>query len=73
MLAFSDQKDIALELNVTNLGEDAYEAQLTASFPKSLSYSAVRTISSVSPADRYLTYLLFILFITISIVYCVHY
>ncbi|XP_051745804.1 integrin alpha-6b isoform X2 [Ctenopharyngodon idella] len=51
MLAFSDQKDIALELNVTNLGEDAYEAQLTASFPKSLSYSAVRTISSGKPIN----------------------
>ncbi|XP_056110348.1 integrin alpha-6b isoform X1 [Rhinichthys klamathensis goyatoka] len=49
ILSLSDQKDIALEINVKNKGEDAYEAQLTASFPKSLSYSAVRTKSSDKP------------------------
>lgn len=54
IFSLSDQKDIVLELNVINRGDDAYEAQLIASFPKSLSYSAVRTKSSVSPADRYL-------------------
>jgi len=60
ILSLSDQKDIALEINVKNKGEDAYEAQLTASFPKSLSYSAVRTKSGVSPAARYQTYSLFV-------------
>uniref|UniRef100_A0A8C2PQP2 Integrin, alpha 6b n=1 Tax=Cyprinus carpio TaxID=7962 RepID=A0A8C2PQP2_CYPCA len=39
ILSLSDQKDIALEIKVLNKGEDAYEAQLTSSFPKSLSYS----------------------------------
>lgn len=63
ILSLSDQKDIALELKVNNKGEDAYEAQLTASFPKSLSYSAVRTKSSVSPAARYRTYSLFVIII----------
>lgn len=61
ILSLSDQKDIALEVKVINQGEDAYEAQLTASFPKSLSYSGIRTLSSVSPANRYLTYLLFVI------------
>uniref|UniRef100_A0A671T1M7 Integrin alpha-6-like n=1 Tax=Sinocyclocheilus anshuiensis TaxID=1608454 RepID=A0A671T1M7_9TELE len=42
ILSLSDQKDIVLEIKVVNQGEDAYEAQLTSSFPKSLSYSAVR-------------------------------
>ncbi|XP_050971643.1 integrin alpha-6b [Labeo rohita] len=42
ILSLSDQKDIALEINVVNKGEGAYEAQLSSSFPKSLSYSAVR-------------------------------
>lgn len=45
ILSLSDQKEIALEIKAVNLGEDAYETQLTASFPKSLSYSAVRTQS----------------------------
>uniref|UniRef100_A0A8C1CKI1 Integrin, alpha 6b n=1 Tax=Cyprinus carpio carpio TaxID=630221 RepID=A0A8C1CKI1_CYPCA len=39
ILSLSDQKDIALEIKVENKGEDAYEAQLSSSFPKSLSYS----------------------------------
>uniref|UniRef100_A0A672NG36 Integrin alpha-6-like n=1 Tax=Sinocyclocheilus grahami TaxID=75366 RepID=A0A672NG36_SINGR len=47
ILSLSDQKDIVLEIKVVNQGEDAYEAQLTSSFPKSLSYSAVRTKSGV--------------------------
>uniref|UniRef100_A0A671T4D8 Integrin alpha-6-like n=1 Tax=Sinocyclocheilus anshuiensis TaxID=1608454 RepID=A0A671T4D8_9TELE len=42
ILSLSDQKDIVLEIKVVNQGEDAYEAQLTSSFPKSLSYSAVQ-------------------------------
>uniref|UniRef100_A0A671SNI1 Integrin alpha-6-like n=1 Tax=Sinocyclocheilus anshuiensis TaxID=1608454 RepID=A0A671SNI1_9TELE len=40
ILSLSDQKDIVLEIKVVNQGEDAYEAQLSSSFPKSLSYSA---------------------------------
>ncbi|KAF4118688.1 integrin alpha-6b [Onychostoma macrolepis] len=49
ILSLSDQKDIALEIKVVNQGEDAYEAQLSSSFPKSLSYSAVRTKSGDKP------------------------
>uniref|UniRef100_A0A672PES0 Integrin alpha-6-like n=1 Tax=Sinocyclocheilus grahami TaxID=75366 RepID=A0A672PES0_SINGR len=48
ILSLSDQKDIALEIKVANQGEDAYEAQLSSSFPKSLSYSAVRIQSGVT-------------------------
>ncbi|XP_048053082.1 integrin alpha-6b isoform X2 [Megalobrama amblycephala] len=51
IFSLSDQKDIVLELNVINPGDDAYEAQLIASFPKSLSYSAVRTKSSDKPIN----------------------
>lgn len=51
-MSLSDQKDVALEITVTNQGEDAYEAQLTSSFPKSVSYSAFRTKSNVSSAAR---------------------
>ncbi|KAM4605583.1 integrin alpha-6-like [Polymixia lowei] len=47
VLSLSDQKDIALEITVTNLnGDDAYEASVTASLPPSLSYSAFRTASN---------------------------
>ncbi|XP_043101910.1 integrin alpha-6b [Puntigrus tetrazona] len=49
ILSLSDQKDIALEIKVVNRGEDAYEAQLSSSFSKSLSYSAVRTKSGEKP------------------------
>ncbi|KAF5909276.1 integrin alpha-6-like isoform X2, partial [Clarias magur] len=46
VISLSNQKDIALEVTVTNKGgDDAYESVLTASFPDSLSYSAVRTKS----------------------------
>ena len=48
----SDQKDVALEIHVTNMpsdptepqrdGDDAHEAVLTARFPHELPYSAVR-------------------------------
>uniref|UniRef100_A0A8C2B334 Integrin, alpha 6b n=1 Tax=Cyprinus carpio TaxID=7962 RepID=A0A8C2B334_CYPCA len=48
ILSLSDQKDIALEIKVENKGEDAYEAQLSSSFPKSLSYSKVYTKSDVN-------------------------
>uniref|UniRef100_A0A8C2I8N7 Integrin, alpha 6b n=1 Tax=Cyprinus carpio TaxID=7962 RepID=A0A8C2I8N7_CYPCA len=54
ILSLSDQKDIALEIKVLNKGEDAYEAQLTSSFPKSLSYSDVHTESDVS-SDKTVT------------------
>ncbi|XP_062434250.1 integrin alpha-6 isoform X2 [Rhea pennata] len=52
VLILKDQKDIALEITVTNNpsdaknpqkdGEDAYEAKLIATFPDSLTYSAFR-------------------------------
>ncbi|XP_076198721.1 integrin alpha-6 isoform X2 [Aptenodytes patagonicus] len=52
VLVLKDQKDIALEVTVTNNpsdaknpqkdGEDAYEAKLIATFPDSLTYSAFR-------------------------------
>jgi len=52
VLLLKDQKDIALEITVTNNpsdakkpqkdGEDAYEAKLIATFPDSLTYSAFR-------------------------------
>lgn len=48
----SDQKDVALEIHVTNLpsdpaepqrdGDDAHEALLTVTFPPELPYSALR-------------------------------
>ncbi|XP_034468695.1 integrin alpha-6b isoform X1 [Hippoglossus hippoglossus] len=43
LILLSNQKDITLEVNVTNLkGDDAHEARLVASFPRSLTYSAYR-------------------------------
>uniref|UniRef100_A0A8C3KKJ7 Integrin subunit alpha 7 n=1 Tax=Calidris pygmaea TaxID=425635 RepID=A0A8C3KKJ7_9CHAR len=52
IFAMSDQKDVALEIQVTNLpsdpaepqrdGDDAHEALLTATFPPELPYSALR-------------------------------
>ncbi|XP_048339879.1 integrin alpha-6 isoform X2 [Sphaerodactylus townsendi] len=52
VLVLKDQKDIALEITVTNIpsdprhpqrdGDDAHEAKLIASFPDSLTYSAFR-------------------------------
>lgn len=49
VLSLSNQKEIALEITVTNKdGDDAHEASLIASFPRSLSYSAYRTVSNVS-------------------------
>uniref|UniRef100_A0A8C7LE24 Integrin, alpha 6b n=1 Tax=Oncorhynchus kisutch TaxID=8019 RepID=A0A8C7LE24_ONCKI len=54
VVSLSDQKDIALEITVTNQnGDDAHEAALVASFPPSLSYSASRSapnaVSDTSP------------------------
>ncbi|KAK2822245.1 hypothetical protein Q5P01_022310 [Channa striata] len=43
LISLSDQKEIALEIKVTNFGgDDAYEASVTASFPPSLTYSTFR-------------------------------
>lgn len=44
VVSLRDQKDIALEITVTNQnGDDAHEATLVATFPPSLSYSASRS------------------------------
>uniref|UniRef100_A0A4W5RKF2 Integrin, alpha 6b n=1 Tax=Hucho hucho TaxID=62062 RepID=A0A4W5RKF2_9TELE len=44
VFTLSDQKDIVLEITVTNKnGDDAHEAALVASFPPSLSYSTSRS------------------------------
>uniref|UniRef100_A0A673ZY92 Integrin, alpha 6b n=1 Tax=Salmo trutta TaxID=8032 RepID=A0A673ZY92_SALTR len=49
VVSLSDQKDIALEITVTNKnGDDAHEAALVASFPSSLSYSASYSDRQVS-------------------------
>uniref|UniRef100_A0A7N8XRZ2 Integrin, alpha 6b n=1 Tax=Mastacembelus armatus TaxID=205130 RepID=A0A7N8XRZ2_9TELE len=48
VISLSDQKDIALEVTVTNLnGDDAYEAYVKASFPPSLTYSSSHTPPNV--------------------------
>lgn len=40
LISLSSQKDIALEVKVTNLnGDEAHEASLAATFPRSLTYS----------------------------------
>lgn len=53
-LVLKDQKDIALEITVTNSpsdprnptedGDDAHEAKLLATFPNTLTYSAYREL-----------------------------
>lgn len=49
MIKLSNQKDIALEVKVTNLnGDDAYEASVLAAFPHSLTYSEFRVPPNVS-------------------------
>uniref|UniRef100_A0A4W5RJM7 Integrin, alpha 6b n=1 Tax=Hucho hucho TaxID=62062 RepID=A0A4W5RJM7_9TELE len=49
VFTLSDQKDIVLEITVTNKnGDDAHEAALVASFPPSLSYSTSRSDRQVS-------------------------
>ncbi|XP_054826559.1 integrin alpha-6 isoform X1 [Eublepharis macularius] len=63
VLVLKDQKDIALEITVTNIpsdarnpqkdGDDAHEAKLIATFPDSLTYSAFR--ESKSFPDKQLT------------------
>lgn len=49
VIKLSNQKDIALEVNITNLnGDDAYEASMVAAFPHSLTYSEFRVPLNVS-------------------------
>lgn len=49
LISLSKQKDIALEVKVTNLnGDDAYEASVLASFPSYLTYSTFHLLSNVS-------------------------
>lgn len=49
MIKLSDQKDIALEVKVSNLnGDDAYEASVVAAFPRSLTYSEFHVPPNVS-------------------------
>lgn len=49
LISLSEQKDIALEITVTNQnGDPAHEASLIASFPRSLTYSAFRVGNNVS-------------------------
>ncbi|XP_063215051.1 integrin alpha-7 isoform X8 [Chroicocephalus ridibundus] len=62
IFAMSDQKDVALEIHVTNLpsdpaepqrdGDDAHEAMLTATFPPELPYSALRPYDGRAPSDK---------------------
>lgn len=48
VFSLSSQKDIALEVTVTNPhGDDAYEASVIANFPSSLTYSAYRVSPEV--------------------------
>ncbi|XP_021238523.1 integrin alpha-7 [Numida meleagris] len=62
IFAMSDQKDVALEIHVTNVpsdptepqrdGDDAHEAVLTARFPEELPYSAVRSYDGRTAPDK---------------------
>uniref|UniRef100_A0A668AH72 Integrin, alpha 6b n=1 Tax=Myripristis murdjan TaxID=586833 RepID=A0A668AH72_9TELE len=46
VVSLGDQKEIALEVTVTNMnGDDAYEASVVASFPPTLTYSAFRPVT----------------------------
>uniref|UniRef100_A0A8D3ECC3 Integrin, alpha 6b n=1 Tax=Scophthalmus maximus TaxID=52904 RepID=A0A8D3ECC3_SCOMX len=54
LISLSNQNDIALEVTVTNLnGDDAHEASLAASFPRSLAYSTYVTCYQFQ--DRHVT------------------
>lgn len=54
LLSLSNQKDVTLEVKVTNLGgDDAYEASVLATFPSSLTYSTFRVLPNVSPTSRH--------------------
>uniref|UniRef100_A0AAQ5YKE7 Integrin alpha-2 domain-containing protein n=1 Tax=Amphiprion ocellaris TaxID=80972 RepID=A0AAQ5YKE7_AMPOC len=49
VISLSDQKNIALEVSVTNKnGDDAHEAYVIVSLPRSLTYSAYRVLDNVS-------------------------
>ncbi|CAL8345719.1 unnamed protein product [Merluccius merluccius] len=51
LVSLSDQKEIALEITVTNnKGDDAYEASLNATFPNTLSYSTFRVLQNADVA-----------------------
>ncbi|XP_074836469.1 integrin alpha-7 isoform X2 [Carettochelys insculpta] len=68
VFAMSDQKDVALEIQVTNLpsdpaapqqdGDDAHEAQLTANFPAALPYAGVRSQEPWAPPGLVRFYLI---------------
>uniref|UniRef100_A0A3Q1F5X3 Integrin, alpha 6b n=1 Tax=Acanthochromis polyacanthus TaxID=80966 RepID=A0A3Q1F5X3_9TELE len=50
VISLSDQKDIALEVTVTNKnGDDAHEAYVIVSLPRSLTYSASRNLDNERP------------------------
>uniref|UniRef100_A0AAR2KJS3 Integrin alpha-2 domain-containing protein n=1 Tax=Pygocentrus nattereri TaxID=42514 RepID=A0AAR2KJS3_PYGNA len=50
LISLTGQKEIALEVKVRNKdGDDAYETVLTGSFPRSLSYSAIRSKDPSKP------------------------
>ncbi|CAL8281416.1 unnamed protein product [Lota lota] len=49
VLPLSDQKEVALEITVTNVkGDDAYEASINATFPSALSYSGISSNAPVT-------------------------
>lgn len=49
LLSLSNQKEVTLEVTVTNPGgDDAYEASVLATFPSSLTYSRFHAPSNVS-------------------------
>ncbi|XP_008331975.1 integrin alpha-6b isoform X2 [Cynoglossus semilaevis] len=51
LISLSSQKDIALEVKVTNLnGDEAHEASLAATFPRSLTYSEYHI--HIAPSER---------------------
>lgn len=51
-IKLSNQKDIALEIRVTNMnGDDAYEALVKASFSRYLTYSTFHFLPNVSLAS----------------------
>ncbi|XP_030323941.1 integrin alpha-7, partial [Calypte anna] len=62
IFAMSDQKDVALEILVTNFpsdpqdpqrdGDDAHQALLTATLPPELPYSALRPFDSRTPSEK---------------------
>ncbi|XP_034742861.1 integrin alpha-6-like isoform X1 [Etheostoma cragini] len=50
VISLSDQKEIVLEVKVSNLnGDDAHEASVKATFPHSLTYSTYRSLTGERP------------------------